>query len=67
MKEDILNKDKKEEEPIDEKILNIDYANLGYCQWYWLTSCFNCTKRKKMFKRRCAELLANYQCRSCRK
>ena len=65
MKEDILNKDKKEEEPIDEKILNIDYANLSYCQWYWLTSCFNCTKRKKMFKRRCAELLANYQCRSC--
>lgn len=66
IKEVTENKDKKEEEePIDEKILNIDYANLGYCQWYWLTSCFNCTKRKKMFKRRCAEVLAKYQCRSC--
>ena len=54
----------KEGEEEEEK-LNIDWENLGYCKWYWLTCCCNPDKRKKIIKRKIKELLNEYQCKSC--
>ena len=49
----------------EEEKLNVDWKNIGYCKWYWLTCCCNPDKRKKIIKRKIKELLNEYQCKSC--
>ena len=69
----IGNEEKKEEDEKDPREIlkeeqdemKLNFSTFNYCQWYWLTSCFNCSKRKKLFREKCQELLNDYQCKSC--
>ena len=44
---------------------DVDWKQMGYCKWFWLTCCCNPDKRRKAIKKKFSELLKAYQCKSC--